>query len=366
MINLETISKKIHAWFGEKDILNFSKPNAEEVKKEYWDVHSLSSLLPYEAYSEESNLFLNRNSIGFMLKASPLLGASEEMINILFNLVVDRLNPKIDAQVILRASDKIGSSLDYYAAMRSGKNPDFQWLAEKRTEFLKEGAHRTLSEMSGAVLRNFELYFVFSMKRKKRDESMIDELLQVRDDVLSTFQSIGIHTDRVDVFRFLQYMRDFLNPNTSVYPSSDTYHELDSLNIQMADPEMKVIITPRQLEFEHAESSEPNMILAALTLKDTPKQLASWQMGEVLGQMFNNTQQISCPFYISFHFRLESRETSIGKANLKFHDTEKDAKSVTSKFKPSSFKEASDWKFIQERISNGDRLVKTFFPCSLS
>ena len=70
-------------------------------------------------------------------------------------------------------------------------------------------------------------------------------------------------------------------------------------------------------------------------------------------------------FVVSFHIRPEEAERSAAKAQMHFMNKDSTAKSPLAKFKPSITKEYQDWKFVRDRLAEGDRLVKVFYQVIL-
>src|SRR5262249_54218397 len=76
--------------------------------------HALNRLLPYHSYDPDTNIYYNKKSAGFMLEICPMLGASEEQVNILASIITDVLPQQVDLQFILWGSPKIGELLDRF------------------------------------------------------------------------------------------------------------------------------------------------------------------------------------------------------------------------------------------------------------
>ena len=96
-------------------------------------------------------------------------------------------------------------------------------------------------------------------------------------------------------------------------------------------------------------------------MQDYPKTTALWKTADNIGQLFNISLQIPCPFLVSLNIHTLDFEKSIAQAQLKFMDKDKTARSPLSKFKPTMAKEYEDWALIRERLADGDRMVKTLY-----
>ena len=91
--------EKIVSLFGENgdEGINKDTPNVEELGA-IFDRHPLSSFLHYEHFDQETGLFHNKKSVGFILEASLLTGATQETENILTSIVADVLPNDADIQ----------------------------------------------------------------------------------------------------------------------------------------------------------------------------------------------------------------------------------------------------------------------------
>lgn len=358
----------------------------------------LAKFLHYEAFDPDTNIYINKKSCGFILEAAPLTGANEEMVNILASIITDVLPSDVDLQFLLWASDKVGDILDYFEAERSGKGEIFEWLAKKRTDFLKKGTQESLTTSGSFIIRDIRLFIIVSIANKSFEESS-EKLSGLREDIVGSLKSINMPTCNLGIDGFLSVMRDLINPSTHVYPSRQNWNEYDSIALQITDPEYKSEIFPDRVIFSHdteeitqaedekdaeqlalinslektktaqaAENTQrirktkkERIDIRAFSVRDWPQTMAQWRMTDGIGQLFNTALQIPCPFVISFSIRVLDSEKASMNAQYKFMDKDKTAKSPLAKFKPLIGKEHEDWNYVRTRLAEGDRLVKTLF-----
>ncbi|HVV69606.1 MAG TPA: type IV secretion system protein TraC [Gammaproteobacteria bacterium] len=332
------------------------KTPSSQILGDFFDQYPLSSLLPYETYDPDTQLFYNKKSQGFMLEVSPLTGANEQTVQILASLLTDVLPTSADLQCLLWASDKVGDSIDAFAIERSQHSGIFSWLAQKRAEFLKNGTLQSLAADGNFILRDFKLYLVVSMPHK--NQTNIEELSQVRDDITSSLRSLQMASRNIPIENFLSLMTDLLNPSSTCYAAHQPWHELDALSLQMTDPEYQLTVHPNQLKLN---SEQENWDIRCFTVRDFPQTMTQWLMSENLGQLFNNALQIPCPFLISLHVRPLDQEKSSARAQMNFLNKDSTARSPLAKFKPTIRQEHHDWAFVRDRLAEGDRLVKVFY-----
>lgn len=354
----EKLGQKIAHFMGDELLQRGKKRVNTKQAAALFDHHFLSQLLPYETYDPETSLFMNKKSSGFILETTPLLGSSEEVENILTSVLTDILPANVDMQFLLWASPKIAPILDAFEAARS-KNETFAWLAKKRTDYLKKGAYTSLSGFGSLLIRNFRTFIVVSAPKKNKDSH---ELIGLRDDIESSLKSINMGSRVLNAQQFIATFFDIITPTKNLYPHDDVWNEFDSLSSQLTHPEWRLQVRADALLFS---SEEEAMEAHCLTIREYPQKATQWKTTENLGQLFNATLQIPCPFLMSFSVRKTNQEKASMNAQLQSMNRESTAKSPLAKYKPSVNKEYEDWQFVRGRLSEGDALVKTYYQVIL-
>ncbi len=322
------------------------------------DHNFISHLLPYDMFDTETSLFINKKSLGFILQTTPLLGSSEDVENILTSVITDILPSNVDMQFLLWASPKIGPVLDAFESARS-KNETFAWLAKKRSDYIKKAAFSSISQFGSMLIRDFRTFITVS---SLKNESTMEDLIGLRDDIQSSLQSINVGSQVVDAQNFISIFSDMITPTTDLYPNSHTWNELDNLSMQLTNPEWRMRVKPNSLLFN---STEEAMEVHCLSVGEYPQSATQWKTIENLGQLFNATLQIPCPFLISLSLRKVQQEKAFNGAQFKSMHNESAVKSPLAKFKPSVNKEYQDWQHVYKRLNEGDALVRTFYQVIL-
>ena len=235
--DLSALFARVAGWFGESPPTGFDKNHT--LDSELSDLLAqcpLSSLLPYETYDPEHEIFINKRSLGFMLEVAPLTGATEANVQILGSLLTDVLPVTADLQCLFWASDKIGSAIDAFAQERSAAGEMFAWLAQKRAEFLKQGTLDSLTKSGSFILRDFRLFLVISIPLKEITADT-QTLIRLREDFVSSLNSVNMASRSIPITNFISLLIDLLNPSTDPYPAQQRWNEYDSLSLQVTDPE---------------------------------------------------------------------------------------------------------------------------------
>ncbi|MEO8402137.1 MAG: type IV secretion system protein TraC [Gammaproteobacteria bacterium] len=347
-------------WMGEKSAFGFGPQDSDYNRfQKTFEFESLNNILHFDGYDRDTGVYFNKNSQGFILEASLLMGANDETTTILTSIIIDVLPKNADLQFILWGSDKIGNILDHFESTRSKKGEIFEWLAKRRTDFLKEGAYKSLVQQGTFILRNFRLFICVSMPAKQ-EQDLTSDLIRLREDIASSLLSIHISTRSLVVEEFISVINDILHPAINVYPTKQNWNPYDSLSTQLVDPEFCLHIRKNCLKIE---KDEEMWEVRALSVKEYPEKPVLWKMEDIIGQLYNISRQIPSTFLFSFTIRLMNQENaSLGNV-VKTYDTQQNAKNSSADLMSYLSKKYNDLQFLRERLSQGDKVVKT--SCNL-
>ncbi len=101
-----------------------------------------SRLLPYRDYNQESGLFMNDTTMGFMLEAIPINGANESIVEALDHMLRTKLPRGIPLCIHLMSSQLVGDRIEY--GLR-----EFSWSGEQAERF--NAITRVLSDNESKV-----------------------------------------------------------------------------------------------------------------------------------------------------------------------------------------------------------------------
>lgn len=87
-----------------------------------------SRLLPYRDYNQESGLFMNDTTMGFMLEAIPINGANESIVEVLDHMLRTKLPRGVPFCIHLMSSQLVGDRIEY--GLR-----EFSWSGEQAERF---------------------------------------------------------------------------------------------------------------------------------------------------------------------------------------------------------------------------------------
>jgi len=340
----------------------------------------LADWLPYISYVEEHSIFVNTDTIGFCLEVRPQTGANEEMANIL-ETVYSNLPPDTSVQWALFCTPHIESTLRQYANLRT-EDPDlydrslpmgrpdrndnvFRKMARRRVGFYKWGAHNSMIEGTSYKLRDFRLMFSFTMPAGVEEVYKRDEMLVIRDSLQSTLRNAGFPNNVVGAKGLINWVADILNPNRmqgdcipleydSATEVRDQIVERDTRSLEVQDGMLL-----------HKPGGEHAIEARLLTVMGFPRNFALWQMGGMIGDLFQSSLQLPCPFVISSGVFMLDPDKTKTKAYVQAANADREAKSKMAGILPHIAQKDQDWKHVTSSLSNGGKVVSMYHTIAL-
>ncbi|HDX4081357.1 TPA: TraC family protein, partial [Escherichia coli] len=161
-----------------------------------------SRLLPYRDYNQESGLFMNDTTMGFMLEAIPINGANESIVEALDHMLRTKLPRGIPLCIHLMSSQLVGDRIEY--GLR-----EFSWSGEQAERFnaitrayymkaaatqfpLPEGMNLPLT------LRHYRVFISYCSPSKKKSRADILEMENLVKIIRASFHGAKITTQTVD------------------------------------------------------------------------------------------------------------------------------------------------------------------------
>ncbi|EFO0602560.1 F pilus assembly Type-IV secretion system for plasmid transfer family protein [Escherichia coli] len=183
-----------------------------------------SRLLPYRDYNQESGLFMNDTTMGFMLEAIPINGANESIVEALDHMLRTKLPRGIPLCIHLMSSQLVGDRIEY--GLR-----EFSWSGEQAERFnaitrayymkaaatqfpLPEGMNLPLT------LRHYRVFISYCSPSKKKSRADILEMENLVKIIRASLQGASITTQTVDAQAFIDIVGEMINHNPdSLYPA---------------------------------------------------------------------------------------------------------------------------------------------------
>jgi conjugal transfer ATP-binding protein TraC len=379
LIDFENITKKynshVNNLFHEKSTYKNKTPNLNEY-------NSISSLLPYRAYDPDTKFFVNKHTVGFMLETTPIVGASTETVNLLTGMITDGVPTGCLVQFTNYASPRIGNILDSWAESRKRKGGIFDKIAQRRVEFLGNGASKSLTHSSDYTLKNFRLFISVSLPANAGKKSLL-QLVSFRKSLISTLTSIGMVTHEMNAEELINLLNEFLNPTTNdIYPPKLSYNPYDDINTQITSPENYIAKINNELIIgtekiptiqkatkgnKRTKYKPSQKAIRTYTVQSFPEIWAQWECANLIGNNKNDFLRMSCPFITNFSFITSDDSKNMSRANAKLLKAAQHNKrgSILTRFDADIGARETDWKFVKEKLKTGKKLVETYYSVTI-
>ncbi|MEL6238923.1 MAG: DUF5934 domain-containing protein, partial [Pseudomonadota bacterium] len=352
---------------------------APEAKVAAPPVPMLAHFLAYRSYDEDTGLFYQTRSKGFVLELAPLIGADERTAEIIGTLFADVLQPGTRFSITNYADPRISDHLQNWILPRFEAGGVFQTLARHRSDKLLSGAWSTLASDGPFHLRNFRC--VLSVGAPEGSGISTADLLTMQDAITAALDSINVPVRAwapVDLIRFLD---EVLAPSTGAGDDAPGYNRFDPLNEQCVRRDLITTVEKDHLVIE-AQSLRPSGKSAAgvpemrnyvptrfdvrsMAVRNFPDRWAPWDTQKVIGDIFNAKLNLPCPTLQTLCGIIPGTEASEAKSGFKFARTRSLADGHGAKLVPSIREQAAEWEYIQAQVKAGEKLIQCYYAVSV-
>ena len=322
---------------------------------------TICNLLPYRAYEEEERLYYNENSYGFILEATPLCGADEKMVGVLTGMITDGVPEGCNIQVINWASPRVGHTLEAWAEKRYETGGIYKKLAEKRLEHYSGKNWESLLTCSPLLLRDFRIFIAVSVPDSTREKGRF-ELRGLRDQLITTLRGANILSYELEPEGLINFLDEVVNPRRSMKKSKLKWDKLNYINEHLKQGDNTLEVEPDSLTFKNSECETE---VRSYSIKNFPEIWTQWMNSDLIGDSFSDYLQIPCPFLTVFSICFGNDDRERNKAVLKTTNATRKSGSGLGRFLPEVFAIEKDWKFVTDKLKNGQKLVKVFYEVVL-
>ena len=266
---------------GERDTTNETRQKLQDM-----DYPHIRDLLPYQDYDSESQIWVNKESVGFVIESQPLIGANEKLAESLEYLLRDVAPRDVPLQVMLVSSRAVKEQVE-----QGLKN--FAWKGHRADEcndvtarFYLNGARYTYSNGLDhpLTLRDYRVFFVWGMPVKRLSETDLVRVRDVRRNLLNALNAADIWSEAIGVTEFSSVLREFFNHDPARLERYDSeYDPAADLNTQFVDRTTSWRVKPSHIRIEGSDrDSKPFAArMVNLNLDNNPQEHYLWQNGNI-------------------------------------------------------------------------------------
>ena len=355
-------------------------PYQKEVKS-YFDTHKVSSLLPYESYDEETRLFYNVSSFGFVLECPPLLAADEQTENILNELTNYNFPTGTGVQYMTYGSPNILPYLRYWAdhrsrepdeedALHDGAHPGsrrgsniYRQLARRRVQYYLAGSRSSLFKDVNFILRHFRCFISVTFSREA-NAANVREVLNIREAVVGILNSLRMTPHCMSADDFVDLLDDIINQKREIKREPVSWDRDMTLARQVDSPETCLLAGRSGLAIgelnAEAEGGMRALDVRCMSVKNYPQKWALWGMSELIGSNENDYLRIPCPFLWTYGVYYPDTEAMRNDIHFRASRAKQKSESMMARLVPNLQDQNRDWQYVLRHTANGETLLWTY------
>jgi conjugal transfer ATP-binding protein TraC len=338
-----------------------------------------SQWLPYSAYIEDRQVFVNRDSLAFCLELRPQSGADEEMARVLTALYA-AAPAGAGIQFHLLASPAIRDRLGDYAALRMPDDevPEFDTrgragrhtnihrsMARRRVGHTLAGSRHSLIPSQSYLFRDFRLVMSVSIPGNAEDLARLEDLLLLREGFRATLHAASFPSRPWAAEDLINWVSQLLDPHRLTGVGLRlAYDDGRELRDQVIDPATRLTIGEHDIRTANVASLS-DVALRVLSVRALPPRFALWNMGNLIGDLYQSTLQYPCPFLLTLGVHVLDAEATRNWAFLKAARATTNATSYMARFLPDLQERKADWDIVLKSLDAGQQLVDLYHQVML-
>jgi conjugal transfer ATP-binding protein TraC len=376
MFNFDFIKKNFSPEDPSKLLKMGNLPPTVQQQMKAVDHYPLSSILPYEYYDAEKQLFFNEDTYGFIIEVAPMPGIDEEQTQILNALIATRYPSGANLQICRYASPDIFNALRKWANLGQDKVEELDEvddelrninilnvLNRKRVEHLMKGNWQSLIDNEPVIIRDYRVFICYTEPLPKHDitEVEAENMRRYKRSIMSNIDSLEIPSALMNDTDFLNLMDVILNPYNTKRESLDLQWD-QPLREQMVDGETLLAVGRDNLALQTLEKT---IDFRTYSVKNFPKMWAPWLGGDLNGSDKDKNVQITCPSLTTLNIHYISQSKAESEANQNALRATQMADGPMGRFLPDWAKKRDEWNFVAGKLDQGSTMVKINYKVAL-
>lgn len=329
-----------------------------------------SALIPVLSYSEEENIFLmDDKNIGFCFECIPLYGSDEKMQERANSFVNQDFPAQTMIQFSLFRSPDVVAQMNHMLAMRDGyRHPVYTQVIEERADFMLKHTHEKLiSKSSRGVYDNGfvqDLKLVISVKvpirRNQPSGREIKDILEMKNKVESSLQSIGLQPKSLDAASYIRMMNTMVNwGQDASWRAGVTKWETDKpISEQIFDYDTDIEVDREGLRLG-------NQHVRMLSAKRLPESLYFGDAILYVGDLMGGNSSVKENYIVTCNVFFPDTEKTKASIDRKRQFTVNQAYGPLLKFVPILADKKDSFDIVYESVNNGFRPVRISFGVTL-
>ena len=328
----------------------------------------MNALLPWRAFDEGAELYVNAGSVGFVIELPPFAGIDEETLGALSGTLADAAPERCTVQVVHWASPRFGAALDAWAAPRREAGPVQAAMGERRERLLAHAGWRPLHAGGPPFTLSDYRVFVCASLAGGPGPAPETALGGFRRALEGTLASAGATARRLDPDGLLSLGQELAAPDLvgehdgGLHRPRRRWSPRDPIHLQCAAPGRALTVAPTGLVFHHPDATD--VAVRVLTAVAFPEVWPGWRGNALIGDFHRAFLQPGCPVLTCLTV-MTGDEADGEKAFLRGARATQQAGTGIARYLPGLPEKARDWQAVTERLKDGERLVRASYMAAV-
>ena len=346
---------------------------------------ALNALLPWRAFDEASELYVNAGSVGFAIEVPPFAGIDAETLGALAGTLADAAPERSTVQIIHWASPRFGAALDAWAAPRGRAGPVQARIAMRRARLLAPAGWRALHPGGPPFTLADYRVFITGALAGPPGPAAETALGAFRRALEGTLASAGAQARRLEPDALLSLAAELTAPDLAGESDGGCnrprrrWSPRDPLHLQCAAPGRALSVAPMGLVFHHGgtprsparvspggsrDGGPGDVAVRVLSAVAFPEVWPGWRGNALIGDFHRDFLQPGCPVLTCL--TVMTGEAADGeRAFLKSARATQQAGTGIARYLPGLPEKARDWQAVTERLKDGERLVRACYMAAV-
>ena len=324
----------------------------------------LVDLLPWRAWDESGEFYVNAGSLGFVLELPPFAGVDEGTLDALAGTLADSAPDRSVMQVIHWTSPRYGAAIAEWAGPREAAGGLQAVMAKRRAALFEGAGWRPLHEGGPPFTMNDCRVFLAASLPGRPGPVSETALGGFRRAIEGALASIGAWARRMEPDELLSLAAELTSPDTEgvhdggLERPGRRWSPRDPIHLQCAAPGRAMSVAPGGLVFHHPDGAD--VAVRVLSARAYPEVWPGWRGNALIGDFFRDFLQPGAPVLTALTVMMG--EAADGeRAFLKSARATQQAGTGIARYLPGLPEKARDWRFVTERLKEGERLVRASY-----
>ena len=328
----------------------------------------LVDLLPWRAWDEGSELYLNAGSCGFLLELPPFVGIDEGTLEALAGTLADAAPERAVVQIVHWTSPRYGAAVGSWAEPRRRTGGVQAGMAARRRALFTHAGWRPLHPGGPPFTLKDCRVFLACCLPGGPGPAAETALGGFRRALEGSLASAGAEARRVDPDTLLSLAAELTAPDPGgehdgeLDRPSRRWSPRDPIHLQCGAPGRALTVAPAGLVFHHPDGTD--VAVRVLSARAFPEVWPGWRGNALIGDFHRDFLQPGAPVLTALTVMMGDAADG-ERAFLKSARATQQAGTGIARYLPGLPEKARDWRFVTERLKEGERLVRASYTIAV-